>query len=233
MKAVIMEIKKGYCIVLTGDGRFLKQEIPPGVFEIGDEIIVNEEYVFQTKRMDISRVKTLSLAASILIILATVSFFSFWYMKHYNASRRAAASVGDYAAEDAAEADADADADAEREIIVSDKDYEETVEKRSIIFEETYYIDEQKESEEDIDDTLGLSYKIINDVSLRVKLKNISSASKFNGTLTIVLYLSDNSESKSETVSIEELEPGQTVESPLFLNAEEVKLKVQINGNAY
>ncbi len=225
-----MEIRKGYCIILTRDGRFLKQVIPPGVFEVGDEITVSEEYVYKTKRIDISRVKTLSLAASIIIILATVSFFSFWYLKHYTASRSAdAESVGVYVAEEEAEV---ADADADAEMIVEEK-VTEAVEKRTIIFEETYYFREQEEAEEDIEDTLSISYKIIDDISLRIKLRNISSASKFDGTLTMVMYLSDGSESQAETVSIDELEPGEVTENPLFLKTEEVKLKVQITGSTY
>jgi len=231
MKAVIIEIKKGYCIALTRDGRFLRQEIPPGVFEVGDEIIVNEEDLFKAKRMDISRVKTLSLAASILIILATVSFFSFWYMKHYRASRSTSESADVYIAEE--EMEADADAGSEEKMTVFEEAYEEEAEEKSIVFEETYYFEEKKESEENIEGILGFSYKIIDDISLRIKLKNISSASKFSGTLTMVLYLSDNSESKSEAVSIEELEPGEIIERPLFLETEEIRLKVQITGNAY
>ena len=41
MKASIVEIHKNYCIVFTADGRFIRQDIPAGAYEIGDKIIVD------------------------------------------------------------------------------------------------------------------------------------------------------------------------------------------------
>jgi hypothetical protein len=40
MKATIVEIHKDYCITITKDGQFLKEKIPAGMHEIGDEIII-------------------------------------------------------------------------------------------------------------------------------------------------------------------------------------------------
>jgi hypothetical protein len=40
MKASVVEIYKDYCIVLTRDGRFLRQDVPAGAYEIGDEIVI-------------------------------------------------------------------------------------------------------------------------------------------------------------------------------------------------
>ena len=41
MKASVVEIHKNYCIVFTADGRFIRQDIPAGAYEVGDEIIVD------------------------------------------------------------------------------------------------------------------------------------------------------------------------------------------------
>ena len=62
MKAVIMEIHKDYCIVMTKDGQFLKQNIPAGVFEIGDEIAVSKEYAHEPKTVKVGWLKNLSIA---------------------------------------------------------------------------------------------------------------------------------------------------------------------------
>jgi len=232
MKAVIMEISKGYCVVLTRDGQFLKQEIPPGVFEVGDEIMVSKEYVFKKKRMDMSRVKNLSLAASIMVIVATVSFFGFWYMKHYNAAKYTVESAAVYMAE---EADADADASVEEEAITvyTEEADSEPVEEIPVSYEKVFYFDEQEEAEENIGESLGFSYVIINDTSVRVRLENISRVAEFDGTLSFILYSSDDSESQTGTISIDELGPGEIVDKPIFLKSEEVKFKVQITGSMH
>ncbi len=41
--ASVVEIHKNYCIAVTCDGQFLKQEITAGTYEIGDSIIVTAE----------------------------------------------------------------------------------------------------------------------------------------------------------------------------------------------
>jgi len=42
MKALIVEIKRKYCIIITPDGRFLKKAMPAGNYEIGDEVLIDE-----------------------------------------------------------------------------------------------------------------------------------------------------------------------------------------------
>lgn len=50
MKAFIVEIYKNYCIVMTADGQFMRQEIPAGLHEIGDEIILEEPVTSDSKK---------------------------------------------------------------------------------------------------------------------------------------------------------------------------------------
>jgi hypothetical protein len=40
MKASVLEIHKDHCIVITEDGRFIRRDMPAGVYEIGDEIVI-------------------------------------------------------------------------------------------------------------------------------------------------------------------------------------------------
>ena len=42
MKALIVEIKRKYCIIITPDGKFLKKAMPAGNYEIGDEVLIDE-----------------------------------------------------------------------------------------------------------------------------------------------------------------------------------------------
>ena len=71
MKAVIMEIHKEYCIVMTGDGRFIRQAVPAGELEIGDEIIVEEE-TFTAPGRD--WLKTFAIAAVAILVIGFGSY---------------------------------------------------------------------------------------------------------------------------------------------------------------
>jgi len=71
MKAVVMEIHKDYCIVMTGDGRFIRQAVPAGELEIGDEIIVEEE-TFTAPGRD--WIKTFAIAAVALLVIGFGSY---------------------------------------------------------------------------------------------------------------------------------------------------------------
>ena len=66
MKVVVMEIHKDYCIVMTGDGRFVREAVPAGEFEIGDEIIVEEETFAAPSR---DRIKTFAIAAVAVLVV--------------------------------------------------------------------------------------------------------------------------------------------------------------------
>ncbi|MCJ7714214.1 anti-sigma factor domain-containing protein [Candidatus Bathyarchaeota archaeon] len=46
MKASVIEIYKNYCIVITRDGRFVRQDMPVGACEIGDEIVIEAADLF-------------------------------------------------------------------------------------------------------------------------------------------------------------------------------------------
>ena len=46
MKAYVAEINKDYCIVITEDGRFIRQDMPAGAYEIGDEIVIEAADLF-------------------------------------------------------------------------------------------------------------------------------------------------------------------------------------------
>lgn len=237
MRALIIEIGKDYCIVLTRDGQFLRQRIPHGVFEIGDEIIVREEDNFKPAMVNIkmNRVRSSAVAASVILILAVGSIFAVRYLRDY------------YPGEVISE---DMDAAATEKVIVAPEEDERAfneeeaesmeesalavaLEEEAITFKNIYSLEEQGEIEEDIKEVICFSYKIVDEINLRIQLKNISSTSTFNGTFKLIMTSSDGSESRTEVISLEEFGPGKTKEYQMFIKAGEKNLKLEVAGNAY
>ncbi|MFC2159258.1 anti-sigma factor domain-containing protein [Actinomycetota bacterium] len=71
MKAIVMEIHKDYCIVMTGDGRFIREAVPAGELEIGDEIIIEEE-TFAVPSRD--WIRTFAIAAVAVLVVGFGSY---------------------------------------------------------------------------------------------------------------------------------------------------------------
>jgi hypothetical protein len=244
MKAIIVEISKDYCIVMTRDGQFLKQRIPPGFFELGDEIIVSKEYVYKSSGINVPWIKKMSLAASLAVMVITVSIFSFFYIKQYTGSRDAdfqsdnmvieeTTGEGNFIVEEIKDEGYEESRGAVEESAeegTGDLALSEAVGQEAIVFEKIYSFDEQTEAEDNIKNVISFSYKIINNASLRIELRNISTSSNFSGTLNMIISLSDNSEKRTEEISLEDFKPGEIEEYPLFLKTGESKLKVEVNG---
>lgn len=71
MKSIVMEIHKDYCIVMTGDGRFIRQAVPAGELEIGDEIVIEEEVLEAPGR---DWIKTFAIAAAAILVIGFGSY---------------------------------------------------------------------------------------------------------------------------------------------------------------
>lgn len=235
MKAVIMEIGKDYCIVLTRDGQFLKQRIPHGIFEIGDEITVSEEHTARPAilNMKMSRVRSLAAAASVIVIVAIGSIFGVWYMKN---SYLREAGVGDSAMEEklivmpAPSEEARTDEEIES---AGESAQAMIFDEEAVTFENTYTLEDQKEFEEDINEIINFSYKIVDDVNLRIQLKNISDTSTFNGAFKLALLSEGGGESREDTISLDDFGPGKIKEHILFLKTGEKRLRLKVTGSAY
>ncbi len=235
MKAMIMEIHKDYCIVMTKDGQFLKQNIPAGVFEIGDEIVVVREYSYEPKTIKAGWLKSLSVASMAVVVVAILSIFGVWYFKQYLPLRNAALLT-----ENTTEETAQAAAEEE----VAEEAREESTEGtglgmeldrgETVSFEKTYsLIEEPKVDDENINGVLAFSYEIINNVSLQVEFRNISSVLSFNGTITLTTLFSDYSVSQTKIIPLDGFEPARVEKEPIFLKVDEASLKLEVNGNAY
>ena len=77
MKAIIMEINKKYCIVMTEDGQFLNHRISGGSGEIGDEIIMEENNEFSYANYRKTWIRGIAVGFAVLIVLVMGSVFSY------------------------------------------------------------------------------------------------------------------------------------------------------------
>ena len=258
MKAVIMEIYKDYCIVMTRDGQFLKQGIPAGVFEIGDEIVVSEGYVYRPKVVKVGWMKSFAVGTMIVVMVAVVSIFGVVYLKQYRPSRGIALSAEDTTEETlTAQIEEEAREEeigeesalsmkAEQEgIVIFDKTYsleeevpveeevaEEEVPVEEEVAEEEVPVEEEAKVEEDIRGII-FSYEIMDNVNLRVKLENKSYTPAFNGTFNLFILFSDGSQSRIGTISLEGFEPGKVREYPFFLRAGGTDLRLVVTEITY
>lgn len=230
MKAVIMEIYKDYCIVMTRDGQFLKQEIPAGVFEIGDEIVVSEGYVYRPKVVKVGWMRSFAVGTMIVVMVAVVSIFGVWYLKQYRPSRDIALLTED-TTEETLTVQVEEEA-REEEIEEESAPSMKAEQEETVIFDSTYSLEEEAKVEVDIHGII-FSYEIMGNVNLRVKLENKSYTPAFNGTFNLVMLFSDGSQSRIETIPLEGFEPGKVRERPFFLKAGETDLRLIVTEITY
>ncbi len=79
MKATVMEIYKNYCIVITGDGQFLKYKTAASSVEIGDEVVISKAPEARTARLV---VRGFAIAAAVVVV-AIGSVFSYRYLSKF------------------------------------------------------------------------------------------------------------------------------------------------------
>jgi len=234
MKAVIIEIHKDYCIVMTKDGQFLKQNIPAGVFEIGDEIMVSKEYSYEPKTIRAGWLKSLSIASMAVVVVVVLSIFGVWYFKQYLPLRNAALLTGDASEEIAPAAEEEVAGEAREESSEGSGLGMEADQGQTISFDKTYsLIEEPKVDGNDIEGVLSFSYEVIDSVSLQVEFGNISSVSSFSGTITLATLFADDSVSRTKIIPLDSFKPAQVEKELIFLKVGETSLMLEVKGNAY
>jgi len=230
MKAVVMEIHKDYCIVMTEDGQFLRQEIPAGVFEIGDEIIVERQYSYEPK---VSRVVRFAIAASVVVVVAIGSVFGVRYLKQYYPAGDIAMVAEEKAvAEEATREEVlmeeealPTEESAEEPALAMEAEQEETIIYKS---ENIYSLKEEGMIEKYIEEIMiKFSYKVIDSTSLWVSLEN-SSTYSFSGNFNLVMLLSDGSVARTKTIFLEGFKPGDIYKKQFPLEAGEVEFKLEV-----
>jgi|GEM_PF-1720247 len=83
MKASIVEIYRDYCIVLTRDGRFIRQDVPAGAYEIGDEIFIEDAGLIAVKEKPLKKqfgmFARLATGFAVIVILGGGAYFGIKY----------------------------------------------------------------------------------------------------------------------------------------------------------
>ena len=218
MKAVVMEIYKDYCIVMTKDGQFLRNKISVGRLEIGDEIVIERHYSYEPK---VSLVARFAVAAAVMVVLALGAVLGVRYISQYHATRGTA-----MVAEEAVEEKVLTEEEAEEPALAMEAEQEETIIYKS---ENVYSLEEEGMIEEYIEEIkIMFSYKVIDGTILWVSLENSSSTGSFNGTFNLVMLLSDGSVARTKTISPGGIEPGKIYEDEFPLEAGETGFKLKV-----
>lgn len=229
MKSVVMEIHKDYFIVMTEDGQFLRQEIPAGGLEIGDEIVIEKAYYYERRA---SWVKSFAIAASVVVVVAVGSVFGVRYLKQYYPA-------GDIAmvAEEKAVAEEATREEVlmEEEALPTEEGTEESAlameaeQEETIIYESksVYSLEEGTTVEEHIGDII-FSYKVSGERNLLIRLENISSTYSFNGAFNLIMLLSDGSVARTITILLEGFETGEIHEESFPLEAGEAEFRLEV-----
>jgi hypothetical protein len=229
MKAVIMEIYKDYCIVVTPDGQFLKKRIPEGVFEIGDEIMIEPETAYKTvKSSTVSQGKKIALTVSLAAVLIIASAIGITYVRNFMA--QSSARYNSYESEELRVVGEDYEEEEEAAAEESFTAIQSETEER-VIYNNTFSFEEGAEVEELIGG-LRFTYDILDGKSLNIVIENVSRSPYFNGVFKITM-LQDGSESKTNEISLQGFKMGQDRKSSIIIKTGETGFRLQVVEIAY
>ena len=228
MKAVIMEIHKDYCIVVTEDGRFLKRKIPAGVFEVGDEIVIDQELSFEpAKAPRASWFGRYAATAVILVVIIAGVIIGVRYIRQYY-SAGSADLVTEYKAEEAVVGEEETE-----QALVAARDEEEAGEEEevrqegTVVYTDTYLLNEEDWIEEKIRGII-FAYRVADGTSLEIQLENVSSTPYFSGTFELFMRMSDTNVARVISISVENLEPGDIQEESYPIEEGELSFRLEV-----
>jgi hypothetical protein len=229
MNAVIVEIHKNYCIVVTPDGQFLKRRIPEGVFEIGDEIMIDQEPAYKTvKPTNADQRKKIALSISLAAVVVIASVIGIVFVKNYIAQNMTLYSK--YESEELRVVGEEYE-DEEEEAAVEESKTLQSEPSERVIYSETYTFGEGEEVEELISG-LRFTYNIVDGNKLNIEIENIERTPYFNGAFKITM-LQDGSESKTNEIPLQGFKQGQVRESSIIIKTGETGFRLQVIEIAY
>jgi hypothetical protein len=222
MKAIIMEINKKYCIVMTEDGQFLNHRVPGGSVEIGDGIIIeekNNEFFYANYKK--TWIRGLAVGFAVLVVLVMGSVFSYRFLKQYfpisSAPTVAAAKISE---ENLALGDSEAAAE-----------NAETIQ-QSPLFEKVLLLKKENVlTEENINGVL-FSYEFLSTEQkvLQVKIENKNDSLKFEGSILLEMMLEDGSITRQVMIELPGFNPGYIKEEKIAIENGETNFKLIVYG---
>ena len=222
MKAIIMEINKKYCIVMTEDGQFLNHRISGGSVEIGDGIIIEEKNnEFSYANYKKTWIRGLAVGFAVLVVLVMGSVFSYRFLKQYfpisSAPTVAAAKISE---ENLALGDSAAAAE-----------NTETIQ-QSPLFEKVLSLKKQNVLTEENINGILFSYQVLSTEQkvLQVKIENKNDSLKFEGSILLEMMLEDGSITRQVTIELPGFNPGYIKEEKIAIENGETNFKLVVYG---
>ncbi|MCL4417186.1 MAG: anti-sigma factor domain-containing protein [Actinobacteria bacterium] len=222
MKAIIMEINKKYCIVMTEDGQFLNYRIPGGSVEIGDEIVIEKKYnEFSYSNYKKTWIRGLAVGFAVLVVLVMGSVFSYRFLRQYfpigSAQAVAAVKTTD-----------------ENAILGQSEAAAENSEAagQMPLFEKIFLLKKENVLTEENINGILFSYQIlsIDQKVLQVKIENENDSLKFEGNFLLEIMLEDGSIKNQVTIDLPGFNPGYIKEEKIPIENGETKFKLVVYG---
>ena len=242
MKAIIMEINKKYCIVMTEDGQFLNHRILGGSGEIGDEIImeeINNEFFLANYRK--TWIRGLAVGFAVLMVLVMGSVFSYRFLRQYfpisSAPTVAAVKISE---ENLADKETEKnlqstpqESSTESSIGESEAAAEnaETT-KQSPLFEKVLLLKKENVLTEENINGILFSYQVLSTEQkvLQVKIENKNDSLKFEGSILLEMMLEDGSITSQVTLWLPGFNPGYIKEEKIAIENGETNFKLLVYG---
>lgn len=233
MKAIIMEINKKYCIVMTEDGQFLKHRISGGSVEIGDGIIIEEKNnEFSYANYKKTWIRGLAVGFAILVVLVMGSVFSYRFLKQYfpisSAPTVAAAKIPE---ENLADKEAEKNLESPPGESVAAAENAETIQ-QSPLFEKVLLLKKENVLTEENINGILFSYQVLSTEQkvLQVKIENKNDTLKFEGSILLEMMLEDGSIKSQVTIELPGFNPGYIKEEKIAIENGETNLKLVVYG---
>ena len=222
MKAIIMEINKKYCIVMTEDGQFLNHRISGGSVEIGDGIIIEEKNnEFSYANYKKTWIRGLAVGFAVLVVLVMGSVFSYRFLKQYfpisSAQTVAAAKISE---ENLALGDSAAAAENAEAL------------PQSPLFEKMLSLKKENVLTEENINGILFSYQVLSTGQkvLQVKIENKNDSLKFEGSVLLKMMLEDGSIIRQVMIELPGFNPGYIKEEKITIENGETNFKLVVYG---
>ncbi len=233
MKAVVIEIHKNYCIVMTGDGQFLKHKAGAGSVEIGDEVVISR---IPEARMARFTVRGFAVAAAVVIVIIG-GIYSYRYLsKFYPVGSARELAKAEFNYKDEAQAEAVVTEEAEEAAAVlseSEKGaVDEVSEAGTLIYEKDFIIGEGIGVEGFIGDLYFKyeTFKSDGKKQILISFKNVGDSLSFTGTADIIILFSDGSILKETHIELVDFGPQEEKEETVIYEKGAATLRIRLGG---
>ena len=233
MKAIIMEINKKYCVVMTEDGQFLNRRISGGSVEIGDGIIIEEKNnEFSYANYKKPWIRGLAVGFAVLVVLVMGSVFSYRFLKQYfpisSAPTVAAAKISE---ENLADKEAVKNSESMLGESAAAAENAETI-RQSPLFEKVLLLKKENVLTEENINGILFSYQVLSTEQkvLQVKIENKNDSLKFEGSILLEVMLEDGSITRQVTIGLPGFNPGYIKEEKIAIENGETNFKLLVIG---